>query len=183
MISAGSVHAKLTMAVALVKHLLVAAALRLFGRRRTGAPWLRRIAAEGLAHTPTHAWEYLAESSRCIGCGFCDAVVTLSAPCSQGGSHPSGSVAPAAAGPLGGPRRPPTPSEWILGAPRRPEDAAVVAGALPELERACEAIAAVCPARLDARVIVRLVRERAAALEGASASLGASDRPARGADR
>ena len=156
MINAGSLHAKGTMVAALLKHLVVGAVLRITGHARSGRPWLDRMAAEGLGPTPPSTWEYIAASSRCIGCGVCDAAVTLSpeSDLSRG----------SAADPAAGPRA--TVSEWMMGAARRPQDAAVVVEPLVRIEQVAEQIARVCPARLDPRTIVRLVRERAAALEG-----------------
>ncbi len=105
---------------------------------RGPAPWLRRLASESLGAVPAEAWGYFAATSRCIGCGLCD---VLAAPGER-------------------------PSQWIMQAARRPEDAVLAIEHAARLTVLAEAIDTVCPTRLDARAVARLIFDNAHMLEG-----------------
>jgi hypothetical protein len=97
-------------------------------------PWLARLAVEQLAPTPAEAWSYLAETSACIGCGLCEAVVA--------DGEPSG---------------------WMAAA-RQPSDAPLAAEAARRLRVVAADVARVCPARVKPESIARLIEENARAL-------------------
>lgn len=132
MIDAKQAHAYWVMGIALVKHLL-----RLpFEGRKIPAPWLARLKTENLAPSPKESWNYIAETSRCIGCGLCDvAAQNLSV------------------------------SGLIVGGSRQPADAPLVLQQMRLLEQVAHDIAKICPTSVRVETIVRLVRENARALE------------------
>jgi hypothetical protein len=122
-----------TLGMALLRKLLVMPFVR-----NTGAgPWLARIRQESLAPAPADAWRRFAPSSRCIGCGLCDAV---------GDAR----FAPSAA---------------ILADGRRPEDAPLVVADAEQLQRLASEIAAVCPARVGVADLATLIIDNARMLE------------------
>ena len=120
-------HARFILAVALVKNLI----LRLITRRGASQIWLRRIARENLAPTSPQVWDALAGSSRCIGCGLCDAVA----------------------------RQGDLPSEWIGSAARQPEDAPLARDKAERLRSLATAIARVCPAQVPVAGIAQIIDE------------------------
>lgn len=127
-----ALNARVILGWALVKHLLA----RRFIGRRSPERWLGRLAQESLAAVPPDAWSLFEQTSRCVGCGICDAV--------------------------GAPGE--WPSQWILGIARRPEDAYLAIEKLDRLEQLGGAIEAVCPARLPVEDLVKLVRANAGML-------------------
>lgn len=128
-----ALNARVILGWALVKHVIA----RRFIGRRSPERWLARLEEESLAAVPPGAWDLLEQTSRCVGCGICDAA--------------------------GGPGE--WPSQWILGIARRPEDAPLAAEQLERLEQLSDAIEAVCPARLPVKALVKLVRDNAGMLD------------------
>jgi len=134
MISIRSIHAHVTVVGAICKNLVLGLVLR----RRGGAVWLARIRREALAPTPALAWQRFAGGSRCIGCGLCDGIEALDGNAST--------------------------SEWILGSPRRQQDAPLAAADATRLRDHATAIAAICPAGLDLCAVADIIADNAAAL-------------------
>ena len=128
--------ARLSLAVAVVKHLLL---LPIYGRRIPG-PWLARLRTELLAPTPTDFWEYVDETSNCIGCGICDM---------------AGDVSDA-------------PSQWIWGSVREPSTAGLAQGVPERLRLMANDIARICPARVPVDDIAKLLDANQKRLEGDS---------------
>ena len=124
-------NARWTLGWALIKHIL----LRPFIRPDPGL-WVQRINQDFLGPTPLAAWNYFAGSSRCIGCGLCDA------------------VAPGDA----------KPSEWILGSIRQPSDAPLALAKAKQLRELAGAIERVCPARVSVGDVADLIEANAHAL-------------------
>ncbi len=106
-----------------------------FVRARGGREWLARLKEERLAPTPPDVWPRLAAAGRCIGCGLCDAAVL------------SGS-----------------PWATIWGAARQPEDAPLAVDEARALLAAAQDVARVCPARLRADEVGRVILANAAQL-------------------
>jgi hypothetical protein len=131
-IDARWLNARLTLGMALVKHVLASP----FRRRQGSRSWLATLRRESLAATPPGAWGLFAPSSRCIGCGLCDTV--------------------AAAGE--------SPSTWILGEGRRPEDAPLALAHAARLRELAPAIDQVCPTRVDVRALAQLIEKNASML-------------------
>lgn len=129
------VVSRYTLGTALMRHVLTEP----FAADRGPKPWLAKIRAEGLAPVPRELWSYLGGTSRCIGCGLCDAIDT---------DQPV--------------------SQVIMGAAREPSIAPLAVDRAAEL-RACAAeISAICPARVPAEDVARLLEENTAALGAAS---------------
>lgn len=124
-----------TLMWALIRHVVT---LPLTGRKRP-EPWLARLLEESLAPTPSEAWTYVAGTSRCIGCGVCDAVGTDTD----------------------------SPSEWIQQMGRTPSDAPLVLPQAERLSALAREIERVCPARVPAADIARLVADQARMLGAA----------------
>lgn len=111
--------------------------LPIHGRRVPG-PWLARLRGELLAPAPTDLWEYVEGTSRCIGCGLCDLAG-------------EGEESPAA---------------WIQGAAREPSTATLADGVPLRLRAMAEEIAMICPARVPAQDIARLLEANQQRLVG-----------------
>jgi len=128
--------ARVGLALAVIKHLLY---IPLFGRRVPG-PWLARLRAELLAPTPSDLWEYVDETSNCIGCGICDMVGDITD----------------------------VPSQWIRGSAREPSTAGLAHGVPERLRLMAEDIARVCPTRVPVNDIAKLLEANQQHLEGDS---------------
>lgn len=128
-------HAVVILAWALVGN-LVRSWLGL--RRPGGERWLKQLAEEDLTATPLEAWDYLAETSRCVGCGLCEAVAA-------DGTRP-----------------------WLalVGAARAPADAPLVLDAAQGLRQVADDVARICPAGVRPEAVARLIEENALKLEG-----------------
>lgn len=137
MLNHRSIRAKFTLLGAVILNILARAWRVLLRRPPTSQRWLEALDREEIEVTPPQLWSYAESTSRCVGCGLCDAV--------------------AAGDPV---------SEWIMSVGRRPEDALLPKTEVERLNEVGEAIARVCPVGLSPAAVVRLVRERAAQLEG-----------------
>lgn len=126
--------ARWTLGWALVKHVLLQPFVR-----RDPARWVRRIAQESLGPTPAEGWNLFAASSRCMGCGLCDAVV------------PAGMQ----------------PSAWMQGAIREPADAPLALAKARQLRAWAQDIERVCPAQVKVEAVARLIEEHHRALHAA----------------
>lgn len=99
-------------------------------------PWLSKLATEDLAAVPDELWSYVGGTSRCIGCGLCDAVA----------------------------RGRESPATWLANDPREPSTANIVLEHARRLDEMAEEIARICPARVPVRDVARLIRANAEAL-------------------
>lgn len=125
-------NAKVVLGTALLRHVIKAP----FSAENQNETWLAQLQRENLAATPEHAWEYLAGTSRCIGCGLCNSVA-------------SGDAEPAA---------------WILGSARTPGDAPLALEQAKSLRELAQKISRVCPARVPVEDIARLIEDNAKAV-------------------
>ncbi len=132
MITARWLRARTTLGWQLFKHVLLVP----FVKKRGPEPWLGKLRTESIASTPAGAWKLFEPSSRCIGCGLCEAVA---APGEE-------------------------PAAWIQGAARSPGDAPLALSEADKLERLAEAIARVCPTQVGVREIAALIEKNAAEL-------------------
>ncbi len=128
MMNMGYLNARWVLGWALIKHIL----LRPFVRRDPSL-WVKRIAQESLGPTPPSGWSLFENTSRCIGCGLCDAVV------------PAGVLA----------------STWIHGSIRHPHDAPLALAQAQLLRKYASAIDRVCPARVKAASVADLIEAQA----------------------
>jgi len=126
--------ARVSLAMAVIKHLLY---VPLFGRRVPG-PWLARLRTELLAPTPSDLWEYVDETSNCLGCGICDMVGDIDD----------------------------VPSLWIRGSAREPSTAGLAQGVPDRLRLMAEDISKICPARVPVGDIAKLLEANQQRLEG-----------------
>ena len=108
LINVRQLNAYWIMGWALVKHI----AARPFLGRNAPEAWLSRLAQDSLACVPKNAWELFAPTSRCIGCGICDAL-----------AKPGES-----------------PTRWILSIARQPADSVIVEEQLSRLAELSEEI-------------------------------------------
>jgi hypothetical protein len=99
-------------------------------------PWLSTLAKENLAAVPDELWTYVAGTSRCIGCGLCDAVA----------------------------RGNESPATWLANDPREPSTANIVLDHAKRLDELAADIARICPARVPVADVARLIRANAEAL-------------------
>lgn len=106
-------------------------------RAQTGRTWMKQLKSESLGETPQNAWENFEPASRCIACGICDSV-------GRGDTALSYDV---------------------MGAAREPSVAPLVADAALELHALAKEIARICPARVDAEAIAKLIDGNARQLE------------------
>ena len=127
-------RARFGLVLAVIKHLIY---LPIFGRRVPG-PWLARLRSELLTPAPHDLWDYVEGTSKCIGCGLCDAF---------------GEVRD-------------TPSEWIRGNAREPSTAGLAREVPSRLRELAEDIARVCPAGVAVADIARLLESNQKRLDG-----------------
>lgn len=135
---------------ALLKHVV----FRPFSRGKADPRfWLRRLSREALGPTPPANWRDAAATSRCIGCGLCDALLPRGADAMH--STPSmDAIAP----------NPVSLSQILQGAARLPSDAPELLVYLPFLRAHAPAISQICPARVDAAAVADLIERNASAL-------------------
>jgi hypothetical protein len=107
--------------------------LKLFGMIFTTQQWLTRLRQERLAPSPAGVWLYVDQTSRCIGCGLCDAV-----------ADPEES-----------------PSQWIIGSVRMPENATLALQQAERLRQLAPAIERMCPANVKVTAVVQLIEDNA----------------------
>ncbi|MBC7792767.1 MAG: hypothetical protein H7Z43_03590 [Clostridia bacterium] len=117
---------------ALMRRVLLAPVLPDHGPK----PWLGKLATENLAAVPEELWSYIGGTSRCIGCGLCDAVA----------------------------RGNESPASWIANDPREPSTANIVLDHAKRLSEMAVDIARICPARVPVEDIARLIRANAETL-------------------
>lgn len=137
MISSRGIHAKVVLGLALLRNLIVKSLARLIGSYPGGKGWLRWLQRERLAPTPRSSWDIVESTSRCIGCGLCDAAA-------RGELDLSGTFV-----------------AWA----RRPEDAPLAVERLDDIARLAREVAAVCPTRVSATAIATLISDNAEELE------------------
>jgi hypothetical protein len=124
--------ARWVLGTALMRRVLLAPVLPDHGPR----PWLGKLAEEDLASVPEGLWDYAGGTSRCIGCGLCDAVA----------------------------RGNESPSTWLANDPREPSTAPIVLEHAARLDELASEIARICPARVPVDDVVKLIRANAAEL-------------------
>ena len=127
-------NARVIIGWAVIKNILLKPFIRKDPKR-----WIARVAQDRLAGTPKEAWELLEQSSRCIGCRLCDAMVP----------------------------REVQASAWIMGAIRQPEDASLALEKAKLLRVWAKEIEAVCPAEVGVASVAQLIELHAAALQKA----------------
>ena len=127
------IRARMTLGVAVLQRILRAPLSKRSGPR----PWLAHLASENLAPTPESTWRIAEETSRCMGCGLCDAVAA------EQGLPPVSNI--------------------LQGAARRPEDAQLVEN-LEGLASLATTIERICPVRVNITHMVTLIRDHRAAL-------------------
>ncbi len=124
MMDMGYLNARWVLGWALVKHVLLWPL-----RRRDPHAWVRRIGQEALAPTPQQGWATFAATSRCIGCGLCDAVVPAEVQASA----------------------------WLQGSIRQPADAPLALQQAALLRQHAAAIMRICPARVQVDKVADLI--------------------------
>ncbi len=124
--------ARMVLGTALMRRVLMAPVLPDHGPK----PWLAKLAREDLAAVPDGLWSYVGGTSRCIGCGLCDAVALPGE----------------------------SPSQWIARDAREPSTANLSLEHADRLAELAKDIAAICPARVPVEDVARLIRANAESL-------------------
>lgn len=124
--------ARMVLGTALMRRVLLSPVLPDHGPK----PWLRQLAKEDLASVPDALWSYVGGTSRCIGCGLCDAVA----------------------------RQGEAPSQWLARDAREPSTAGLALEHAERLDELAQEIAAICPARVPVEDVARLIRANAETL-------------------
>jgi hypothetical protein len=124
--------ARMALGTALMRRVLLAPVLPDHGPK----PWLGKLAIEDLAAVPEQLWSYVGGTSRCIGCGLCDAVALPDE----------------------------APSQWLARDAREPSTANLALGRAERLDALAREIAAICPARVPVEDVARLIRANAETL-------------------
>jgi len=105
----------------------------LLGKIFTLKQWLTRLRQEHLAPPPQNVWTYVDQTSRCIGCGLCDAVAAPDE----------------------------SPSLWIMGAIRMPENAMFAFKQEELLRILAPVIERMCPAAVNVHAVAQLIEDNA----------------------
>ena len=124
--------ARMVLGTALMRRVLLAPVLPDHGPK----PWLGKLAKEDLASVPDELWGYVGGTSRCIGCGLCDAVALPEE----------------------------APSQWLARDAREPSTANLALPHADRLAELAHEIAAICPARVPVEDVARLIRANAETL-------------------
>ncbi|MEZ0314336.1 MAG: hypothetical protein ACAI38_21415 [Myxococcota bacterium] len=124
--------ARMVLGTALLRRVFLAPVLPDHGPK----PWLAKLATEDLAAVPDQLWSYVGGTSRCIGCGLCDAVALPDE----------------------------APSQWLARDAREPSTANLALGRAERLDELAREIAAICPARVPVEDVARLIRANAETL-------------------